>query len=183
MRSSAVVGLPVVTLAGESPFEIKDVVFDRSEGAIVGFTLRKHGFLGGPVDQVVDGADLLALGPDAAVVADDRSLRVPTSPLGGDGEPVIGDRVLSRSGTDLGTVVELIIEGGPRPEVVGMEVAPTDALVAPEGRAFLPLPHSGAISADNVVVPDGTSAHARPDLRGFAQVVHTFRHELEGEPA
>jgi len=43
LRTSELEGRPIVTFAGESPAEVKDVIFDSLNGTLLGMTLRGHG--------------------------------------------------------------------------------------------------------------------------------------------
>jgi len=127
LRASTLVRQPVVTLDGESLLEVKDVVFDRASGEILGFALRKKGSLGGLVPDRLPWPAVHGLGPDAVMISDESVL---TSEGGGDlegGGDVIGDRVLTESGTDLGEVVEVVIATGGQADVVGFEIEPVAA--------------------------------------------------------
>lgn len=178
LRAASLIGKPVLTLQGDSPLEIKDVVFDKQDGALLGFTLRKHGYLGGPVDERLAWKDVHGLGPDAVVVADESCLAA-----GGDeyeaGGDVTGDQVITENGTDLGRVVEIVLSTGSSAEIVGFEIVPTAA----NGRdddlhVFLPLPDTLAISGEKIVVPDAAAAFVRDDLSGFGGAVEDFRAQL-----
>lgn len=178
LRATTLIGAPVVTLGGESPLEVKDVVFDRDEGRILGFTLRKHGFLGGPVDEDLTWDDVHGLGPDAVVVADEGALHTShdVAAAGGD---VIGNRVMTISGTDVGEVVEVVIRAGAAGDVVGFEIEAAPDLRRGEAHhVFLPLPDAVAISGAKVIVPDSACRHIRDDLSGFGGAVDAFRAEL-----
>ena len=177
LRASTVIGRPVVTLAGESPLEIRDVIFDRSAGGLVGFTLRRHGFLGGPVDEWLPWPEVHGLGPDAVMItntgvfAEERS-----DDEGGD---VLGSRVVTEDGTHLGDIVEVIISTGADAEAVGFEIEPTEACRAGDATAvFLPLPDAIAVSDENVIVPDSAREYVADDLSGFGGAVADFRSRL-----
>jgi uncharacterized protein YrrD len=181
LRATALVGRPVVTLAGESPFEIKDVLFDTGTGHIRGFTLRKHGFLGGPAKERLRWTDVHGLGPDAVVIRDTASLTDAddnTPSRDGDGD-VIGDRILTESGDDLGEVVEAVVATGTSAEVVGFEIEATPGTrPGDQHHVFVPLPAAIAISGDMIVVPDSAVDYIRDDLSGFGSAVEEFRSML-----
>lgn len=181
LRASTLIGRPVVTLAGDSPFEVKDVVFDRQAGDIVGFTLRKHGFLGSPVKEELAWSDVHGMGPDAVVVADAEALRRPEGDsLTASGGNVLGDRVLTENGTDLGEVVEAIISTGASADVVGFEIEPSEHLqTGGSQNVFLPLPDALGISGENVIVPDTAKEYISDDLSGFGGAVDNFRSQLK----
>ncbi len=175
------IGLPVVTLHGESPLELKDVVFDKTRGEVLGFTLRKHGMLGGPVSEDLSWADVHGLGPDACMIADDSVLTADRGfdPSGGD---VIGDRVITENGTDLGEVIEVVIETAGHADVVGFEIEASEALDRGDSHhLFIPLPDTLAISGEKIIVPDSAIDYVRDDLSGFGGAVNEFRSRLEKE--
>lgn len=182
LRATSLIGRPVVTLTGESPVEIKDIVFDQADGDILGFTLRKHGFLGGPVKEQLPWSNVHGLGPDAVVVTDDQAF-ASGSDLTSSGGDVLCDRVITENGTDVGEVVEVIISSGSAADVVGFEIEAAEGLQAGEGghNVFIPLPDTVAMSGDNVVVPDSAIAYIRDDLSGFGGAVADFRSQLGGD--
>lgn len=181
LRASTLIGRPVVTLAGESPLEVKDVVFDRNAGDIVGFTLRKHGFLGSPVKEELAWSNVHGMGPDAIVVADQDALQRPDGDgITATGGNVLGDRVLTESGTDLGEVVEAIVATGSSADVVGFEIEPSEHLQTGDSQnVFLPLPDAVAVSGENVIVPDSAKDYISDDLSGFGGAVDNFRSQLK----
>lgn len=181
LRASTLIGRPVVTLTGESPYEVKDVVFDRNAGDILGFTLRKHGFLGSPVKEELAWADVHGMGPDAVVVSDEDALRRADSDgLASSGGNVLGDRVLTENGTELGEVVEAIISTGSSADVVGFEIEPSEHLQTGDRQnVFLPLPDALGISGENVIVPDAAKDYISDDLSGFGGAVDNFRSQLK----
>ena len=179
VRATALAGQPVVTLTGESPLELKDVVFDTSSGRILGFTLRKKGFLGGPVREYLPWASVHGLGPDAAVVSDESSLIETAAGNAGEGGDVIGARVLTESGTDLGLVVEVVVATGRNADVVGFEIEPAASDHDTGGHnVFIPRPDTLAISGENIIVPDSAVDFVRDDLSGFGSAVDGFRAAL-----
>lgn len=178
LRASTLIGRPVVTLGGESPHEVKDVVFDTDEGAVLGFTLRNHGFLGGPVNRDLAWRDVHGLGPDAVMIADESLLTVDHNFSTGGGD-VIGDRVITESGADIGEVVEVIVSTGTDADVVGFEIEPAEGLGHRGGHhVFIPLPDTMAVSGENIIVPDTATDYVRDDLSGFGGAVDDFRAQL-----
>lgn len=180
LRASTLIGRPVITLGGESPLEVRDVLFDRTGGALLGFTLRKHGFLGGPVDRWLPWSAVHGMGPDAVVVAGDDVFGDRDAP--GEGGDVLGDRVITEDGTDLGEVVEVIVSTGGGAEVVGFEIEPTEACRTEGSESvFIPLPDTIAMSGENVIVPDAARDFIGDDLTGFGSAVDDFRDRLAEE--
>jgi uncharacterized protein YrrD len=181
VRATSLIGQPVVTLGGDSPLEIKDVVFSRDSGRLLGFTLRKHGMLGGPVREGLSWADVHGLGPDAVVIADADVLSRGDQALA-EGGDVIHNRVLTESGTDVGEVVEAVVATGRAAEVVGFEVEASAEMGRSDSHhLFIPLPDTMAISGERVIVPDRALDYVRDDLSGFGGAVEEFRSQLAGE--
>ena len=69
LHGRELIGRPVVDGAtGDDVAEIKDVVFDSGRGEITGFTLRKRGFLGGKLKEVLPIGDVVSIGTDAVMI-------------------------------------------------------------------------------------------------------------------
>ena len=140
MRTSEVTKRPVVTLGGEDIAQVKDVVYSAGGGAVGGFTLAGRGLFSGPSKQALAWSAVMALGPDAVMIRDIDVLESLSTVLdqsassGGSGGDVLGSQVLTDSGTDLGTVADVILEiadqGGGQCDVVGYEVEASQALGA-----------------------------------------------------
>ena len=63
LRGTDLVGLPVVTLAGDDIAEVRDVLFDPQSGHVLGFTLNKRGRLAGRMKEVLTREQIHAVGP------------------------------------------------------------------------------------------------------------------------
>ena len=199
MRTSEIASLPVVTLAGDDVAQVKDVVFSADGGAVSGFTLAGRGLLSGPLKQGLTWGKVVGLGPDAVMIADADSLEPVADVLAaatsaavgaGAGGDVLGDRVLTDGGTDLGKVSDVVIEfdngdSGPC-DVVGYEIEASDALKASSSkgakhtRLLIPLPDTLAVSGEHVMVPASAEGFVSDDLAGFGAAVLAFRSQLEG---
>lgn len=199
MRTSEVASLPVVTLAGDDIAQVKDVVFSADGGAVSGFTLAGRGLLSGPLKVGLAWSKVIGLGPDAVIVADPDSLDPATEVIGaatstntgaGSGGNVLGDRVLTDTGNDLGKVADVVIEydnarGGPC-DVVGYEIEASEALKASSSKGskntllLLPLPDTLAVSGEHVMVPASAERFVSDDLAGFGASVQAFRAQLGG---
>lgn len=178
MRATALIGQPVVTLTGESPLEVKDVVFDTDSGQFVGFTLRNHGFLGAPVEEQLAWSDVHGLGPDAVIVSSTDVLRVPSHPFDASAGSIIGNRILTDDGTDLGRVVEAVVTTGAPAAIAGFEVEVPPELRDDSDHVFVPMPDTVSISGRKIVVPAATADHICSDLSGFGAAVEQLREEL-----
>ena len=187
--TSAIIKLPVVTLAGEDIAQVKDIVYAQGGGAVGGFTLNGRGLFAGPLKQSLRWSSVGALGADAVMILDETVLE-PNEALaaaaaeGGTGGNVLGSRVLTDSGADLGAVVDVIVEVGAggqgQCDVVGYEIEASEALGTAGTRLLIPLPDTIAASGEHLIVPDAAREFVRQDLAGFGAAVGDFRARLAG---
>lgn len=190
LRASEIVERPVVTLGGDDVAQVRDVVFSGSNGDVVGFTLAKRGLFGGRLREVLPWRGVVALGPDAVIIADQAALSF--EPLATDGTSeqgdgdVLGDKVITDSGVELGRVIDAVIEvsaGSAR--VVGYEMDPAPTFEPVHGRQgrrlFVPRPETLAASNQVVVVPAAAVDYVADDLAGFGEAIDGFRSRLRGD--
>ncbi|MEP6799433.1 MAG: PRC-barrel domain-containing protein [Lapillicoccus sp.] len=190
MRTSEIAKRPVVTMAGEDIAQVKDIVYSAAGGSVGGFTLAGRGLLAGPLKQALAWTSVAALGADAVMVADASALDSRESVLdasaqsGGSGGDVLGSQVLTDAGTDLGRVVDVIIEvgvgGTSQCDVVGYEIEASEALSGQGTRLLIPLPDTISVSGEHLMVPASAKDFVRQDLAGFGAAVEAFRAQLEG---
>lgn len=190
MRTSEVTKRPVVTFGGEDIAQIKDVVYSAGGGAVGGFTLAGRGMFSGPLKQGLAWSSVAALGADAVMIRDETVLEPTQSILdasassGGSGGDVLGSQVLTDSGLDLGTVVDVIIQvdqpAGGQCDVVGYEIEASEALGSKGTKVLMPLPDALAASGEHLMVPAAAKDFVAQDLAGFGAAVLAFRAQLEG---
>ena len=190
MRSSEITKRPVVTMAGNDIAQIKDIVYSANGGTVAGFTLAGRGLFAGPLRQGLAWSAVAALGAAAVMVADEAALTPvdtvldASSASGGSGGNVLGSRVLTDSGTDLGAVVDVVleVEGADRGvcDVVGYEIESSEVLDAGGSRLLIPLPDTLAASGEHLMVPASATDFVRRDLAGFGAAVADFRAQLAG---
>lgn len=188
VRGAELVGRPVVTLAGEVECQVKDVVVHRKAGELIGFTLAKRGLLGGPRKDVLPWEGVHGLGNEAVMVPETAAF-TPAEEMAErtqrKGADVLTDRVLTDSGTDLGEVVDVVLEvhdgDDAKAEVVGYEVQASPALSQDGRRVLIPLPDTIAVSGEHLIVPDAAREFVSYDLAGFGAAVEGFRSRLRGE--
>lgn len=158
LRAGDLPGRAVVTLAGERLAEIKDVVFNRDSGDLIGFTLNEPGFFGKtrddglPIENVhgIGDAAVMVAGPHVLIEAD----RIVTA-AERRGNDVLADRVLTEQGTDLGEVIDVLLDTSQRPpKVVGYEMKGEDGHTV-----TVPLKDAVAISGERLVVPQTPGSH------------------------
>lgn len=177
MRAGDLIGLPVVSIAsGEDVAEIRDVVYDASQHRLLGFTLNKRGALAGRLKDALAADSVAAIGSAAVMVADESDISDPGSGsdgLDGAGEAtsVIGNRVLSADGNNLGEVVGVIVTTGAEPSAVGYEIASESR----SDNAFVPISEQMALSEDNLLLPAEATDFVRNDLAGFGAAVESYR--------
>lgn len=195
MRTSEIAKRPVVTMAGEDVAQIKDVIHTSGQGAVGGFTLAGRGIFAGPLDRALPWSAVAALGSDAVMIIDETVLQPVQAVLeasrksaGSAGGDVLGSQVLTDSGTDLGKVVDVIVEvsvgTNDAPgvcEVVGYEIEASEALGTQGTKLLIPLPDTMAASGQHLIVPAGAREFVRDDLAGFGAAVEEFRTQLGGK--
>lgn len=190
MRTSEIEKRPVVTMGGEDVAQVKDIVFSAAGGSVGGFTLAGRGLLAGPLKQALAWSAVSALGADAVMISGEDVLETKEVVLdrsaasGGSGGNVLGSQVLTDSGTDLGRIVDVIIEvEGPQGgacDVVGYEIEASEALGTKGTTLLIPLPDTIAVSGEHLMVPASARNFVSQDLAGFGASVQAFRAQLEG---
>ncbi|MEO8888311.1 MAG: PRC-barrel domain-containing protein [Jatrophihabitantaceae bacterium] len=190
MRTSEIAKRPVVTMAGEDVAQIKDVIYAAGGGAVGGFTLAGRGLLAGPLKQSLAWASVAALGSDAVMITDEsvleptRAVLDASASTGGSGGDVLGSRVLTEAGTDLGSVVDVVIEVADdrrsQCDVIGYEIEASEALGTKGTTLLIPLPDTLAASGEHLMVPASAQDFVSHDLAGFGAAVQAFRAQLEG---
>ncbi|MEZ5410606.1 MAG: PRC-barrel domain-containing protein [Acidimicrobiales bacterium] len=176
VRASELIGLPVVSIAsGEALADVRDVVYDGESHRLVGFTLNKRGLLAGRMKHPLAAGSVAAIGADAVMIDTDSAVTDSgDAPTGlddlGSARPVLGNRVLSADGSDLGEVVAVIVATGDRPRAVGYELKA-------HGRAdtaFVPSSKRMAVSGENLVLPAEATAFVHYDLAGFGAAIGSY---------
>lgn len=183
MLASELTKRAVVTLGGEAVAQIRDTVFDPQAGRITGFTLSGRGLLAGPLKESLPFSEVHAIGPSAVMILSEAVLEKRDLAVGageaGHGQ-VIGAPVLTDQGTEIGTVLDVVIEAGNSGRVIGFEIAANENLDDQERKAFIPRGETRAVSGRALVVP----AHARhfvaDDLPSFSAQVEAFRAHTAG---
>jgi uncharacterized protein YrrD len=158
LRANDLPGSPVVSLAGERLAEIKDVVFDRKSGDVLGFTLNDPGFFKGTRDDGLPMDAVHGIGDAAVVVAGPHVLVSVDSIVSASerrSNNVLADRVLTEEGAEIGEVVDVLLDPSHRPpKVVGYEVESQDGHTV-----TVPLDDAVAVSGERLVVPGRGNAH------------------------
>ena len=96
-------------------------MYEGTGGQVGGFTLAGRGLFAGPLKQALPWESVHALGRDAVMVRDESALgtreEVVEKATAGGGD-VLGSRVVTEKGTDLGKVVDVVLEVAELPDVV-----------------------------------------------------------------
>ena len=94
---------------------------------------------------------------------------------GGSGGDVLGSRVLTDAGVDLGKVVDVVVEVtgeyGGQCDVVGYEIEASEALGSRGTKVLIPLPDTIAASGEHLMVPASAKDFVAHDLAGFGAAV------------
>lgn len=182
MAARSLTTLPVVTLGGEAVAQVKDTVFDAAAGRITGFTLSGRGLLSGPLKQSLPWTGVHALGHDAVMIADAGVLaETPVVVARREAQQgrVLHTRVLTDEGTEVGTVLDVIVEGGTSGRVVGFRIAAGKALVPGSRRrrhrVYVPRGETLAVSGRALVIPADATRYVADDLPSLAARVGSFR--------
>jgi sporulation protein YlmC with PRC-barrel domain len=96
-------------------------------------------------------------------------------------ENVVGSRVITDSGNELGEVTDLVLAvDQTEARVVGYEIGgPTVERGPGADRRYIPLPETFAVSRAALIVPASVTNFVRDDLSGFGGAVDEFRAQLE----
>jgi sporulation protein YlmC with PRC-barrel domain len=190
MRTSEIAKRPVVTLGGEDVAQIKDLVYSAGGGAVGGFTLAGRGRFSGPLKQSLAWTSVVALGIDAVMIANadalepNQALLDASASSGGSGGNVLGSQVLTDTGTDLGVVLDVVVEVSDAPggqcDVVGYEIEASESLGTKGTKVLIPLPDTIAASGEHLIVPASAKDFVGQDLAGFGAAVAAFRRQLHG---
>ncbi|MFI8189191.1 PRC-barrel domain-containing protein [Streptomyces sp. NPDC085946] len=190
MAARSLATRPVVTLGGDMVAHVKDTVFDPAAERITGFTLSGRSLLSGPLKQSLPWPGVHALGHDAVMIRD-ATVLADTPVMVARREAlhgrVIGAKVLTDTGTEIGTVLDVVVEGGGSGRVAGFRIAPHRSLLPGAGRhrypVFLPRGEQVAVSGRTLVVPLDSVRHVTADLPVFTARLGLFHHHVRHEDA
>lgn len=171
LRGKDVAGFPVVDVStGDDVAEVRDLIFDPSQGRVTGFTLGNRGLFGGRRRELLPAEAISSIGSHAIMV---DSVSAISDPADAPHEvassversaDVTDDMVITESGRELGRVRDVVVAGGGRPRVVGFEIGGGNC-----GDGYIPIGTHTAVSASALIVPDGFEHRVRSDLSALAE--------------
>ncbi|MFC8871773.1 PRC-barrel domain-containing protein [Streptomyces sp. NPDC057148] len=178
MAARSLTTRPVVTLGGDAVAHVKDTVCDTDASRITGFTLTGRGLLSGPLKEGLPWPSVYALGHDAVMIRDRRGL-VSAAAMTAHQQTlrarVLGARVLTEAGDELGTVLDVVVEGGTGGRVVGFRVAASRRFVPGHTRhrrrVYVPRGESLRVAGRSLVLPGEAARHVADDLSGLTALV------------
>lgn len=190
MAARSLTTRPAVTLGGDAVAHIKEAVFDDRAERIAGFTLSGLGLLSGPFKHGLPWSAVHSLGHDAVMIRDPRRL-LRSDVVASYGGPlrgrIIGTRVRTDDGDEIGTVLDVIVAGGASGRVVGFRVAGARLLPPLSGHRrrelYLPRGESVVVSGRTLVVESGVTGFMADDLSAFAVRAGAFRRRWKGSPS
>jgi uncharacterized protein YrrD len=183
MRAKEIIKRPVVTLAGDDVAQIKDIVYVGEHGEVAGFTLAGRGLFAGPRKEALAWSSVLSLGRDAVMITSEESFDErgdvvhKSEAKSGD---VMASRVITDSGTDLGKVVDAVLDIGEHAHVVGYEIEASEALGRAGRRVLIPLPDTLSVSGEALMVPAAAAEFVSDNIAEFGASVEAFRARVRG---
>lgn len=178
MAARSITTRPVVTLGGDAVAHVKDTVCDAAAARVTGFTLTGRGLLSGPLKDGLPWSAVHALGHDAVMIRDPRAL-VNAAAMTARQQPLrarlLGARVLTEAGSEVGTVLDVVVEGGTGGRVLGLRVAASRRFVPGQTRhrrrVYVPRGGTLTVSGRDLVLPEDAVRHVADDLPGFGSLV------------
>ncbi|MER7488000.1 PRC-barrel domain-containing protein [Streptomyces sp. NPDC126497] len=171
--------LPVVTLGGDTVAHVRDTVFDTEAGRIANFTLSGRTLLSGPLPRDLPWAAVHCLGPHAVMVRDAGALcELPLSAARRDAVRgrLLGAHVVTDAGDTVGTVLDVLVEGGTSGRLVAFRLAAHRELVRGSRhrrhQVYVPRGEALSVSGRTVVIPAHATTYVTGDLPPFAAGAH-----------
>ncbi|MFF7853307.1 PRC-barrel domain-containing protein [Streptomyces sp. NPDC007904] len=181
--------LPVVTLGGDVVAHVRDTVFDASAERITGFTLTGPTLLSGPLPQDLPWPAVHCLGHHAVMVHGPEALfDVPPSVARREAlrGRLLGARVTTDTGEVVGTVLDVLVEGGTSGRVAAFRLAAERELVHGSRhrrhRVYVPRGEALSASGRTLVIPAHATTYVTGDLPDFVARVGAHRDRVRGVP-
>jgi uncharacterized protein YrrD len=168
-----IVGLPIIDLStGDEIGTVKECVFDKTENCLLGLI---SGSRGCPKDeQAVRFGDLKSIGEDVVVV-DSGSRLLPADQaeflnedLSTRNVSVLGKRVISDKGRQIGTIRDVILDAETG-SIVGWEVSEGIIQDILSGRNVIPHDSFVTIGEESVIIPEDAAEALKTEDQDNAQ--------------
>lgn len=166
--------LPVVTLGGDAVAHVKDTVFDTETGRIASFTLTGRTLMSGPLPRDLPWQAVHCLGHHAVMVRDEGALcDLPRSVARRDAlrGRLLGAQVLTDEGDMVGTVLDVLVEGGTSGRLVAFRLAAHRELVHGSRhrrhQVYVPRGEALSVSGRALVIPAHATTYVTDDLPSF----------------
>ncbi|MFF9764547.1 MULTISPECIES: hypothetical protein [Streptomyces] len=173
--------LPVVTPGGDAVAHVKDTVFDPAAERIAGFTLTGRTLLSGlsglsgPLPRDLPWPAVHCLGRHAVMVHDEGALcDLPRSVARRDAlrGRLLGAHVLADDGDLVGTVLDVLVEGGAGGRLVAFRLAahrePVHGSRDRRHQVYVPRGEALSVSGRTVVIPAHATTYVTDGLPSFA---------------
>ncbi|MFI5570277.1 PRC-barrel domain containing protein [Streptomyces sp. NPDC051740] len=167
--------LPVVTLGGDAVAHVKDTVFDPEGERIASFTLTGRTLMSGPLPRDLPWQAVHCLGRHAVMVRDEGALfDLPLSVARRDAlrGRLLGADVLTDDGDLVGTVLDVLVEGGTSGRLVAFRLAAHRELVHGSRhrrhQVYVPRGEALSVSGRTLVIPAHATTYVTDDLPAFA---------------
>ncbi|MHB8927966.1 MAG: PRC-barrel domain-containing protein [Bacillota bacterium] len=150
-----IIGLPVISLqTGKKLGEVRDLLIGRRGDRLSGLRVVCKGRFS---PKSLRFRDIHSLGEDAVIVHDSTALlapsRVRAAEAGARGPgAIIGKRVLTADGRDLGTIDDLVVDTVAG-KVSGYEISDGFVRDVVDGKVILPVPPGMKVGQDAVIIP------------------------------
>ncbi|MCZ7547206.1 MAG: PRC-barrel domain-containing protein [Anaerolineae bacterium] len=160
LKGNDIVGKPVLDSNDHQPIKkVEELIFDPYHSQVLGFLLHKGGWAGGALALL--WPNVLAVSPEAVITRSgdlivEARWTVEIKRVLEVNERLMGRRMATTDGRDLGTVTDLFFDHQTG-AIEGYEVAggafAGGAFAAPSTRSFAPAPPQLTIEADAALVP------------------------------
>ncbi len=172
-KYSEVIGLPVIcAIDAEKVGAVKDLVFCPGERRVVAFILEKKGYE--MKKKTILMKDVISVGTDAVIIESLNDVKkfkkIQDSPELKDKGNVIGLRIFSRSGKELGIVKDVLFDPL-KGTIEGVEVSDGLFTDIVNGRNLLPLFGKVEFSEENILVENEAIEEIMESGKGLKNLI------------